>query len=78
LWGTDDVFEAELDRFLNIAYEKATGTMGDAKAVGNLPGNIASQFMTTLNEEGPSLVKKYRVDNDLISTPEFRSNKVDV
>lgn len=78
LWGTDDVFEAELDRFLNIAYEKATGIMGDAKAVGNLPGNIASNFMTTLNEEGPSLVKKYRVDNDLISTPEFRSNKVDV
>lgn len=78
LWGTDDVFEAELERFLNIAYERATGEIGDAKSIGNLPGNIGEKFMKVLAEEGPSLAAKYSVNNELITTPEFRSNKVDV
>lgn len=77
-WGTDDVFEAELQRFLNIAYERATGEIGDAKSVGNLPGNIGKEYMKVLAEEGPALAKRYRVNNELISNPEFRSGKVDI
>lgn len=78
LWGTDDVFEAELERFLNIAYERATGDLGDAKSIGTLPGNIAKNYMQVLSEEGPNLAKKFHVDQELLTEPEFRSNKVDV
>jgi hypothetical protein len=52
LWGADDVFEAELTTFLNIALEKAIGNTSNidkAALVGSLPSNISEEFMEELN-----------------------------
>ena len=77
-WGVDDVFEAELQTFLNTAIEEATNgaVKGDAKTIGNLPGNISEKLMKTLNQNQNKLIDN--LSSDLVNTPIFKSGKVDV
>ena len=76
-WGADDVFEAELQQFLNIAVEQATQgkESGDAKLLGNMPGNIAKKYLEQIQKHGQKLANG---DSTVITTPQFRSGKVDV
>lgn len=80
LWGSDDVFEAELQTFLNVAIEKATyGNVNNtAELVGNLPGNISEKFMGDLSSHFSNKINKKTKGNILIKKPEFKSGKVDV
>lgn len=77
-WGADDVFEAELQQFLNIAVEKATQgkTQGNAQILGSLPGNIAKGFLNEISKNGQKMVQGKAAE--FINTPTFRSGKVDV
>lgn len=79
LWGADDVFEAELMQFLNIAIERASnGTaLSDAKLVGDLPGNISKEIMTELSTNAEQLLKDTQ-GNELITAPQYRAGKIDV
>lgn len=77
-WGADDVFEAELHRFLNLAITEATNGQAQANAqiLGNLPANIAKGFLKEVSKNGKKMVQGKA--SELISTPQFRSGKVDV
>ena len=78
-WGADDVFEAELQRFLNIAVQEATGgaQQGDARLLGNLPGNIAKKYLDVIAKNGQKLAQ-HGSSSAIVTTPTFRSGKVDV
>lgn len=77
-WGADDVFEAELQQFLNIAVEQATQgqATGDAQILGSLPGNIAKGFLREISKNGQKMVQGKQAN--FVNTPTFRSGKVDV
>lgn len=79
-WGADDVFEAELQRFLNVAIERASdgAIKGDAALIGNLPANISKELMQELSIHGQDLVDASFMPSEIITGPKFRSGKVDV
>lgn len=80
LWGVDDIFEAELKELLNAAVKKATSNTGtaDAKTLGQLDGNIATEFLQSMSEEGQLIIDKEYQTSFLIEKPTFRSQKIDV
>lgn len=81
LWGADDVFEAELMTFLNVALDKATsGSFNgeSAKLMGDLPGNISQEFMQSLSPYFERKTNSSTNASELITKPQFRAGKVDV
>lgn len=81
LWGVDDVFEAELKTFLDVATEKAVKNIEDiqiSQTVGNLPVNISNEFMQQLDPYFKNKTKMTMKGNEIIFKPEFRSGKTDV
>lgn len=76
--GADDIFELELQQFLNLAIEEATQgqATGDASVVGQLPGNIAKGLLRQIEQKGLASIKQST--SDVITIPEQKSGKVDV
>lgn len=76
--GADDIFELELSHFLNAAITEVTKgqSVGNAKVLGRLPGNIAKGFLNQISKHGSSLVSGKA--SQIITKPTFKSGKVDV
>lgn len=79
-WGTDDVFETELQHFLNIALDRAVSNsvgVTRAESVGQMPSNLSKEMMRAFDENKHLLIKP-QGESEIISPPVFRSAKVDV
>lgn len=80
-WNADDIFEAELETFLNEALDAAYEGRRIKKAEiigGDVFGNISQSLLSTLNKEGPKLMRQYGDIGDFIADPTFRAIKADV
>lgn len=83
-WGADDVFEAELKEFLNIAVKKAIqkkkhfNKNNQAIIIGNLTSNISESLREELKQNMESIIEKNTEGTEIITNPQFRPGKIDV
>lgn len=81
--GADDIFEAELANLLQVAANEATsGTTSNkntgVEMVGNIAANISKEFLQEFQIQGQGIINKTSKHSDFVSTPTFKSGKVDV